>query len=230
MPGVTEWTEAYLRAAVDALRPLEDPERAEQMAAYMKDHFPFLGITAQPRRQAIRAATASLGRPPSEDELLAAAEACWKVDERELQYVGTDLLARHRGLLTGASLPRLRRLVGTKSWWDTVDALASPTIGSVVQGDEELLAEMDRWVDDDDLWVARTAIIHQLRFGAATDAERLFEYCLRRAADREFFLRKAIGWALRQYAKTAPVEVRAFVDAHRDELSALSIREATKHL
>ena len=230
VPGVGVWADSYRRAAVDALLPLEEPERADQMAAYMKDHFPFLGITAQPRRQAVRQGTSTLGAPPSEDELLRAAEICWEVDERELQYVGTDLLARHRGLLTGAALPRLRTLVETKSWWDTVDALASPTIGSVVQGDPELLEVMDRWVDDDDLWVARTAIIHQLRFKEATDADRLFDHCLRRAGDQDFFLRKAIGWALRQYARTAPAEVRAFVEAHRDELSPLSIREATKHL
>jgi 3-methyladenine DNA glycosylase AlkD len=80
------------------------------------------------------------------------------------------------------------------------------------------------------MWVARTAIIHQLRLKEATDVERLFDYCLRRASDREFFLRKAIGWALREYAKTAPDEVRTFVEVHRDELSGLSIREATKRL
>ncbi|MEO1061066.1 MAG: DNA alkylation repair protein [Actinomycetota bacterium] len=225
-----DWAEAYRTAAVDALAPLEDPERADQMAAYMKDHFPFLGVTAQPRRAAVRAATGELGRPPSEDELLAAADACWDVDERELQYVATDLLARHRRMLTASALPSLRRLIETKSWWDTVDALASPTVGSIVLGDPELGAEMDRWVDDEDLWVARTAIIHQLRFKEATDADRLFDHCLRRAADTDFFLRKAIGWALRQYARTAPAEVRAFVAAHRDELSPLSVREATKHL
>lgn len=225
-----DWAEAYRTAAVAALAPLEDAERAVHMAAYMRDHFVFLGVTAAPRRAAVGAATRPLGPPPSEEELLSAAELLWGVDERELQYVATDLLARHRRLLTAGSLPLLRGLVQAKSWWDTVDALASPTIGAVVLTRPELAAEMDRWVDDDDLWVARTAIIHQLRFAEATDAERLFDHCLRRASDTEFFLRKAIGWALRQYARTAPVEVRAFVDAHRAELSPLSVREATKHL
>lgn len=226
---MTAWREAYVDAAVAALEPLADGERAITMAAYMKDHFVFLGVQAGPRRRAARAATVTLGPPPTDDDLLGAAEECWQVEARELQYVGTDLLAAHRELLDADSVPRLRALIASKSWWDTVDALASPTLGSVVLV-HGLGDEMDRWVDDDNLWVARSAILHQLRWGAETDADRLFEHCLRRAGDTDFFLRKAIGWALRQYARIAPEEVRAFVDAHHDELSSLSRREATKHL
>ena len=89
---------------------------------------------------------------------------------------------------------------------------------------------MDEWIDDEDMWVARVAILHQLRFGERTDEGRLFDYSLRRAADSEFFIRKAIGWALRQYARTNPDAVRAFVDEHGARFAGLTLREATKHL
>ena len=105
-------------------------------------------------------------------------------------------------------------MILAKSWWDTVDALASPTVGALVRSAPTLVEVMDEWVERDDIWIARTAIIHQLRFGADTDADRLFAYCLRRSADSEFFIRKAIGWALRQYGRTDPDAVRAFVAEH----------------
>jgi 3-methyladenine DNA glycosylase AlkD len=89
---------------------------------------------------------------------------------------------------------------------------------------------MDSWARDDNLWVVRTAILHQLHYGAHTDVSRLFGYCAAQAGHRDFFVRKAIGWALRHYARTDPSAVREFVEAHRSSLSGLSVREATKHL
>jgi 3-methyladenine DNA glycosylase AlkD len=100
----------------------------------------------------------------------------------------------------------------------------------MVRAHPELLATLDRWIDADDFWLARVAILHQLRFAADTDADRLFRYSTHRAGDAEFFIRKAIGWALREYAKTAPDEVRSWVALHEVQLSGLSRREALKHL
>jgi 3-methyladenine DNA glycosylase AlkD len=94
----------------------------------------------------------------------------------------------------------------------------------------ELISEMDRWIDDENLWVARTAILHQLFYGDATDVDRLFGYCLRQASHPDFFIRKAIGWALRQYARTDPDRVRSFLVGPGAALSPLSVREASKHL
>jgi 3-methyladenine DNA glycosylase AlkD len=199
------------------------------MAAYMRDQFPFFGIQAAPRRSLTRTALGDW-TPGDERELLEAADALWAEPERELQYVATDLLSRHHRLLGPDALPRLERLVTTKSWWDTVDALAAHPIGAVVLAHSALWSRMDELIDSADFWLARTAILHQLRFKEATDAERLFSYCRRRAADEEFFLRKAIGWALRQYAHTDPAAVRSFLAEHGDELSPLSVREASKHL
>src|SRR5262249_25589456 len=131
---------------------------------------------------------------------------------------------------TPTLLPTVAELITTKSWWDTVDTLASDTVGPMVRNHPELLSTMDEWVRDDNLWIARTAILHQLSYKEDTDADRLFRYCLAQAGHRDFFIRKAIGWALRQYAHTNPEAVRAFLAGHGDLLSPLSVREAGKHL
>jgi 3-methyladenine DNA glycosylase AlkD len=206
-----------------------DPDRAVAMRAYMRDQFPFLGIPGPRQKKLSRAVLADLPRP-TEPDLRAIVASCWTLPEREYQYFACDLLRRHAGLLSPGFLGVARTLVSTKSWWDTVDALAAHVVGGLVASHPALAADMDEWVRDEDMWIARTAILHQLRFGPATDADRLFGYCLTRADHKDFFIRKAIGWALREYGKTAPDAVRAFVASHRSELSPLSVREALKNL
>jgi 3-methyladenine DNA glycosylase AlkD len=147
------------------------------------------------------------------------------VPEREAQYVACDVVRRWEEL---ATVELCEELIVTRSWWDTVDAVV-PVVGELVRRDPALVAVMDRWVADPDRWRARTAILHQLRYKDDTDVDRLFRYCTERAADPEFFIRKAIGWALRQYAWTDPGAVRAYVDGH-PELSGLSRREALLNL
>ena len=105
------------------------------------------------------------------------------------------------------------RYITTKSWWDTVDGLAAWTAGPLVAANPELLATMDRWIVSDNICLARTAIIFQLGYKDRTDADRLFRYAAARAEDTEFFIRKAIGWALRQYAREDADAGRAFVEA-----------------
>jgi 3-methyladenine DNA glycosylase AlkD len=211
----------------DELESVADPAAAPTMAAYMKHRFDFFGAKA-PRRRAATRATMATAQLASGDELIDFARACWEEPEREFQYVAQDALGANVARLESRHLPAIRGLVTTRSWWDTVDALAAWTVGGLVRADPSLAAEMDQWIDDDDIWVARSAILHQLRWKEATDADRLFDYAARRAGDTEFFIRKAIGWALRQYARTDPDAVRNFVDAH--ELSDLTRREALKHL
>ena len=167
-------------------------------------------------------------RGASGDELVTFAHACWYETEREFQYVGVDVLSANVGRLESRHLADIEKLVTTKSWWDTVDGLAAWCVGGLVRVDRTLTSETDRWIDGNDVWLARSAILHQLRWGAGTDADRLFDYSLRRAGDSEFFIRKAIGWALRQYARIDPEAVRTFVTTH--EFSGLTRREALKHL
>ena len=147
--------------------------------------------------------------------MLTFAHVAWTRPERDHQYVATKLLRRHVELLPAGAIEDLEILITTKSWWDTVDELSRNVVGPLVLANPELVAVMDEWIDDDHLWLARTAIVHQGTYKERTDPDRLFRYCLRRAADTDFFLRKAIGWALRDYSKVDEAAVRAFVAAHR---------------
>lgn len=199
-------------------RDHQDPGKAAAMRAYMRDQFDFFGIASPVRRK--------LDKPfrDAADPLRLAHE-CWVRPEREFQYFACDLLTRHAKRLEDP-LPVLRTLITTKPWWDTVDALAANVVGPVVREDQ---TPMDAWIEDPDLWVARTAILHQLRYRDATDPRRLFSYCGRHRGHKDFFIRKAIGWALREYAKTDPEAVSDFVTTHPD-LSGLSKREALKNI
>lgn len=206
-----------------------DPERAAGMRRYMRDQFEFFGVPTPQRRAISREVLDPLGRPSAFD-LETLGPLAWAVDQREVQYAAVDALARHVKLARPELLDVVASLVTTKSWWDTVDALASNVVGPLVRRHPGLIATLDEWIAGDELWLARTAILHQLRYGDGTDAERLFRYSLAWAAHPDFFARKAIGWALRQYARTDSDAVRAFLVEHGDVLSPLTVREASKHL
>jgi 3-methyladenine DNA glycosylase AlkD len=195
----------------------------------MRDRFAFFGVNAGERRRIARAAEKQLERP-GQDDVVAFARLAWADPEREMQYVACDHLASFAASATPVLIDDVEALIRSKSWWDTVDVLASRVVGRLVADHPGLVSAMDEWIDDSDHWIARAALLHQLRFGAETDTDRLFRYCRRRGADDGFFVRKAIGWALRQYSRIDPEAVAGFVDEHGDELSALSLREATKHL
>ena len=219
---------AYVDQARDLLEPHRDPAQADRMARYMKDRFPFLGLPRSVYQPLTRGWLVSI-RPEAEEKLLLdIAARLWRLPEREYQYLAGDLLDRYCKVLTPASLPALRKLLTTKSWWDSVDQLTGRVVGPLVRAYPALRREMDQWSQDPDFWLRRAAIIHQLSHRRETDAERLYSYCLHNAKDPEFFIRKAIGWALRQHARVEPEGVREFVEAH-PELSPLSRREALKH-
>lgn len=217
----TEDIVADVRAA---LAPLADPGKAAGMAAYMKGRFAFLGVQTPARRRATRAAIRGFAGEP-----LAAAGRLWAAPEREFQYVACDLLGQHAPRLSGAALDGLLNLVSAKSWWDTVDALAH-VIGGLVRRERSLVVRIDQLLAARDFWRRRVALLHQLGWGADTDRARLFGYCLRLAGEKEFFIRKAIGWALRDYAWHDPAAVQAFLARHGAELSPLSRRQAEKNL
>ena len=155
---------------------------------------------------------------------------------REMQYAAIAYLEHHRHLRTVELLPLCRRMIAQGGWWDTVDWLSTKVLsGIVLEGGRNgqagrMKKEMSKWLDDEQVWIRRAAILSQMQGKSETDAPWLFEMCLRRGSEREFFIAKAIGWALRQYARTDPVAVRAFLLANRDNLQPLSIREAGKHI
>jgi 3-methyladenine DNA glycosylase AlkD len=221
---------AAVEAAVAAaLEPARDAERAVSMSAYMRNQFPFLGIPLPAQRALVRPVLASLPRP-NEADVDAVVRRLWARPEREYQYVGAGYAVRAINVCGPGFLATLEFAITTKSWWDTVDELASHAVGALVLPHPELVVRMDAWIDAPDFWLARTALLHQLRYKDRTDADRLFAYCRTRAADTEFFIRKAIGWALREYTKTDEAAVRRFLDEMGDRLSGLSRREALKWL
>ncbi|MEU5775170.1 DNA alkylation repair protein [Streptomyces venezuelae] len=224
----SDLADTVLERLVTTYSEAADPERSVQMRAYMKDIAPFLGLTSPVRRDLSRTVLAGTPRPDEKD-CTAIALRCWELPEREYAYFAVDYLRRHVKRCSSGFLPVVRQLVATRSWWDTVDALAAHVVGGLVAADPELRTVMDEWIEDDDLWVARTALLHQLRHKADTDVERLFAYCVRQSGHPDFFIRKAIGWCLREYAKTDPEAVRAFVAREGDRLSPLSMREALKN-
>jgi len=211
---------------------LANPALQPWMRAYMKDRFEFLGIRTPARRAAI-AGLIRAQKDATAANLLRSARALWAMPEREYQYVAVDLLARHANKLKPAHIPALLTLVQKKPWWDSVDALAA-VIGRLLleacAEDAAVQSMMDEALSSRSLWVRRVAIIHQLGWRAQTDSRRLFAYATACAHEKDFFIRKAIGWALRDYARHAPSQVRVFLKANRDTLSPLTQREAGKHI
>ncbi|MFD3541050.1 DNA alkylation repair protein [Streptomyces sp. NPDC058662] len=230
-PGVprSPLADALLERLTEAYAAAANPVRAAAMAAYMKNVAPFLGIPA-PLRRELSGAVVRGAPEPGEADCAALALGCWRLPEREYQYFAVDYLRRHVPRCSSNLLPVVRRLVVTVPWWDTVDLLAAHTVGPLVAADPALGAVMDEWIEDEDPWIVRTALLHQLRRKGSTDADRLFAHCRRRAGHPDFFVRKAVGWSLREYARTDPDAVRAFVAAEGDRLSPLSAREALRNL
>lgn len=224
---MTDVAKQIMDRLLPSYRAAADPVKAGPMTAYMRDQFQFLGIPHGPRRLLDREVCRGLP-PPSADDLRVLALDCWALPQREYQYFAADWLRRHASRCPPTFLATAEVLITTKSWWDTVDTLAAHVVGPIVLHHPQAVPVMADWVHADNLWLTRTAILHQLRYRERTDAERLFAACAAQAGHRDFFIRKAIGWALREYARTDPDSVARFVGAHL-ELSALSIREALKH-
>ncbi len=207
-----------------------DPESAAAMAAYMKTDMPFYGVKTPERRRILREVMRRF-RVTSHRDYERAVTALWRRPHREEKYLAIDVAGSYPVHIVLASVPVYRTMVTEGAWWDLVDGVAADLVGKVARDQPaEMGPILDEWIDDPDMWLRRTAIIAQLRHKGATDEARLFRYCLARAHEREFFIRKAIGWALREYAKTDPDAVRRFVLDNREMWSGLTYREATKHL
>jgi 3-methyladenine DNA glycosylase AlkD len=228
---VTDGHELADRLAAE-LAARADPAQAGTMARYMRDQFPFLGVKAAGQADAWRAAMADVPRRLDDDVVAAATLALWDRPEREHQYVACRLANRHAGspprapAASPAFLDTVERLITSKPWWDTIDALATHAVGDLVRRHPGLRPRMDAWLTGDDMWLTRAALLHMNRWRGATDQRWLFAACVARAGHRDFFVRKAIGWALREYSKVDEAAVVGFVAEHEHELSGLSRREA----
>ncbi len=198
------------------------------MRAYMRNRFAYLGV-GTPQRRAAVAPLMRAFKHAGAGELRGAAEALWAMREREYQYVAADLLIRNQAALDLGDLPWLLELAQQKSWWDTVDCVVK-VVGKIVRrSGASGRRAIERAVGHRNFWVRRIAVLHQLGWRSDTDTERLFRFAELLAAEKEFFIRKAIGWALRDYAWHDWRAVDAFLRSTRVEFSGLTVREASKN-
>jgi 3-methyladenine DNA glycosylase AlkD len=223
-------TSRLVRFVQARLRAAADSARAAAMQAYMKTDMPYYGV-ARPAQRVIFREMARQFPPAGQREYEAGVRALWQLAYRETRYAAIDYAAYHKQFVTLRSLKLYERLVRDAQWWDLVDGVAVWLVSPVYLAQRERVRPtIERWIDDPDLWIRRTALLAHNIHKAATDRRQLFDHCLRRADEQEFFIRKAIGWALRQYSYANPKSVRRFLLAHRDRLSGLSFREGSRQL
>jgi 3-methyladenine DNA glycosylase AlkD len=221
---------ALIAAVTEGLAAAADPARAPRMQAYMKSVMPFLGVPVPAVRSVVR--DAAREHPPDSVAALAAtAGALWRgATHREHRYAATALTGLRLADAAPALIPLYEEMVVTGAWWDHVDAVA-PRLGRLLLArPADVRPLLLGWSTAPDRWLRRASIIAQLGAGARTDLDLLTAVIDANAGDAEFFVRKAIGWALRDYARTDPGWVARFVAARTGTLSGLSRREATRHL
>jgi 3-methyladenine DNA glycosylase AlkD len=205
-----------------------DPKVSKDAAAYMRNQFEFLGIKTPLRRELAKDLMGQ-SKNLSEQELIELCKELWAQREREFQYIACDLLAKNAKRLSPSYVKRVAPwFIKNKSWWDTVDSVRK-SIEVVVSTNPELKSEMEKWIVNKNIWMVRSALIHQLTLGSKTDAKLLFRFCEIQAKETEFFVAKAIGWALRSYSYVDAKSVKKFVKEH-PELTPLAKREGLKAL
>ena len=218
------------RFVTTELRRLADPAKAPAMAAYMKTAQAFYGVPS-PQRATIFSEMRRRFAPADQKSYARNVLALWKLPHREERYSAIAYARQYPQFVTPASMPLYERMIREGAWWDFVDEIAVNLTGTVLlKYRDESRVTVERWIDDRDMWIRRTALISHLKHKAETDADQLFDHCLRRAHETEFFIRKAIGWALREYSKTEPRAVKSFLTKNRKRLSNLSYAEGSKHL
>lgn len=225
LPSVSP--EEYAAFILERFLEAGDPIRAEQQRAYMRHKFDYCGLGAPKWMAMLKEIFATHGMYTGK-ELKAFVECCFEQEYREMHYAGLEMMQRQLKLQNKSWIRVLEKLIQTHSWWDSVDWLAKLT-GIYFKKYPDLQHPYARkWIASENIWFQRVAIIHQLLWKEETNEALLFELIRKRKDSKEFFIQKACGWALRQYAKRNPKRVEWFLKNHI--LSALTIREARKQL
>ncbi len=223
-----EIPKAHLVQAIkEKLEAHRNEADSKAMAAYMKHHFSFLGIKKDQRHALILQWLKDASKMEFH-ELQQVVLGLWQLEEREFQYVALDFLLKHKKVSGMDEIAFLESLIISKSWWDTVDLLATHRVGVYFQKYPLMIPiKLNEWNASSNRWLIRTGILFQLKYKAATDQDLLFALCEMHGHQKEFFIAKAIGWALREWAKHQPEAVKHFVS--NTPLQPLSKREALKH-
>lgn len=218
--------EIYLKPLEKAFANAADAEYAVSMKRYMKDNFEYMGLKSPIRREIQSKFLKERAKPDAED-LPATVKYLWSKLFREYQYFAMDLAGKYARKAPEDFIELYEFLCENKQWWDSIDFIAKSLVGVHFLSYPHLKEKyLKKWTDSSDMWLVRTAILHQLGYKKDTDKAYLFEVCRRFAPSKEFFIRKSIGWALREYSKTDPESVEKFVA--EEDLSNLSRREAMK--
>ncbi|WP_414044022.1 DNA alkylation repair protein [Macrococcus sp. EM39E] len=212
----------------NAYESLKNKENQMTMESYMKNNFPFLGIkkseTAPVMKELFK-----IGLPNTKNETIELVNACFMQAEREYHYIGMVILNKKEMLFDTTDLSYLQQLLTTHSWWDSIDTIAPNIVGSIVLRDRHVgESVMREWNHSENFWLQRASLLHQLKYKDKMNEVILTEFILNTKDEQEFFIRKAIGWVLREFSKTNAVFVTDFVEEH--QLSPLSEREALKWL
>jgi 3-methyladenine DNA glycosylase AlkD/predicted kinase len=217
---------AYIDAVRSSLAQNSDPKKAEGMEGYMRDQFPFYGLQAAERRKTLRKYMRQDERPKFR-QLKTAVKKLWQLPEREFQYFAQELVLKYEQQYTEEIIDLFEYMLTNKSWWDTVDHIAKKLVGKYFQlFPEERDPKIREWLESGNIWLQRTALLFQLGYKEETDAQLLFDLIEKLRDIDEFFIQKAIGWALREYSKLEPLAVVKFANTH--QLSSLAEREALK--
>ena len=208
------------------LKEVANPEDAIHMKAYMKDQFEFLGVKTPVRRKLSKVFFKKNSSLAIDWKFI---HQAWDNPYREMQYVVLDYLQLKQKALTPSDLPKIKKLAQTKPWWDTIDFLCR-SVGFICLHYPETKKFVLEWSRDEDFWLRRIAIEHQLLQKEETDVQLLEQILINNLNHTEFFINKAIGWALRDYSKTNPDWVLEFIEKYKDKLSKLSIKEGSKYL
>ncbi|MGL6313887.1 DNA alkylation repair protein [Vibrio sp. WXL103] len=219
---------SWNQAIKSVIEPLADETNALNMQAYMRDQFSFYGIQSSLRRAAVKQLFSKKSLPPvsSVSEIV---RELWSLPQREYQLIAVDLLIKYKHQLPVIYADELEFLITTKSWWDSVDMLATHIASALYKNYPQQIAPyIKRWRKSDNIWLRRTALLYQLKFKQQTDIGLLFEMIRENQHDKEFFIQKAIGWALREYSKTDATAVVRFIDD--EKIDGLAKREGLKWL
>ncbi len=204
------------------------PAKATQMKAYMKDQFEYLGLPSPLRKELTKTFYSGQGLPQAE-QLESIVSACWQMPYREYKYFAMELMVKMKKKVGHDAIHLYERLITEESWWDTIDLIAPSLVGyHFMEYPEERTKYLNKWLKSGNIWLQRSCILFQLKYKLDTDTRLLGSIVLKLKDSKEFFIRKAIGWSLREYSKTDPGFVVRFVQTH--ELSGLSHREALKWL
>ena len=205
----------------------KNEEQAQKMSKYMLNKFEYIGIKTPERRKIFK----NFFKEYKNEEKIdwEFVNKCWENKHREFQYVAADYLKNMKDKLTIDDIPKFKQLILKKSWWDTIDNL-DMTIGALALKDSNVNKILLEWSLDENIWLRRIAINHQLLRKEKTNTELLEKILKNNLGQTEFFINKAIGWALRDYSKISPEWVKNFIEENKENMAKLSIKEASKYL